>query len=607
MADRSRDAAIRNHLEQALVTFTDDARAEQHTYWPGFAVYCMEVAVGFIRMHTDMTGVAPKGISRDALQAKTDHATNSITYREIKEYVSGAKINPDVQDFLAFVNGNLDPKIVQAEEKAARAAEEIETLRQVVLNEKSKTNVMDRHMQDNMKDLKSSVRKIESMCMADGAQLNLIHRLLDQMIQQKLMVFQKYLSELNELKDAQENEEVIGKINDLMKLFKTAGEGMDLGSILAEIKIRNDQHLETITNLRAENERLGKDNEQLQKVVERLEQNSSGLLLTPEMEVALDEIAFCSENVEKFSEHTKKFENFFQNPAFRDIMDRFGILGEKLKHVFEYTRNSMILIYCFRTVQTYRGDITLKNIINKSIKFIKERLRPEDTKFYVSMISLCLGFGDLNRFSRFKQRMNDKSIEFEKCPFWVLSDAGTSGDKWQLYLGVKDSDVDPRSSKCVTFIEFLQQRHELEMVQHKHLIIHLYRVLVMLNSTAQGVLKRHLSIIRDCISATCGIQNLDALINLGDLNVFFEKIISEDATAGVFPYMLFHSGHYNQWLDKDSYPTKCLSKKITGVVADPSDPNYELEDLDSLVDIVQACMRGFPNCKHYSDFLLPDD
>jgi len=194
MADRLRDTAIRNLVEQALVTFTDDAHAEQHTYWPGFALYCMEVAVGFIHMHEKYLGRPPDGISRDALQAKTVHASSSITYREIKEYVSRTKTNPDVDALKAYIDGSLDPVIQGAQEKAAQAAEEVEELTQRLMREQMKTSVLDRHMKESMADLKLSVRRIEQMSLADGTQLNLIHKMLDTITKEKLAVVQKYLS-----------------------------------------------------------------------------------------------------------------------------------------------------------------------------------------------------------------------------------------------------------------------------------------------------------------------------------------------------------------------------------------------------------------------------
>ncbi len=324
----SSDFHVQVDLMNALIAFTNNEH--QLRSWNGFAIYCMEIAVGFINTYKTEMGSAPPGIQQDALDQKQMESSRSLTMRQIKEFVNGTRVNADLQTLLTHFKGTQNRHVttantastaaqnaltaetaakIQAQNDLAVAQREIARInveltaaRNDLVTARQSQGALNTSLTAQIKRLEdafNSMKASHDSAMSDMARsqsssmgkIDLIKQSIERSEAKKIEVNQRFLTELESMRSSSAIPVIQTRIQTLIDMIKGSTEitnsTLIVQNLQSEIQRRDTEITQKqteiaqkdsqLSRLAADNQRISSENTQLQNDISSLQVQNAQL------------------------------------------------------------------------------------------------------------------------------------------------------------------------------------------------------------------------------------------------------------------------------------------------------------------------------------------
>lgn len=272
-----RDLHIKTDVVSALKAFA--TTREQQEHWNGFAIYCMEIAAGFMHAYKQNTGREANG-QKPAELAKLSDLTE-LSEAKIQGFVSGSKVHDDITKFVEAIGKGDQNKMLQ--EESERKAKELKKMQKLLDDEKKRNSEALSFLKDKMDESVRSMEKFAEEQEKATKNANYIESTMTAM-HKAYMVSLSNLDQImrnleHELKNAAPPEQIERMVQNIAFFVK----GIDIESQalmqsqLRELGEKNTALEQVISDLKQEKEAL---NAEISKLKTQLESTGAGFSLS---------------------------------------------------------------------------------------------------------------------------------------------------------------------------------------------------------------------------------------------------------------------------------------------------------------------------------------
>jgi len=592
------DSHIQEDLMTALATFADAPLEIQ--YWNGFAIYCMEIAAGFIQAYNDELGTIPPGITQAELERKQRESTTTLTRAAIKSFAKGTAVHPDVAAFLAHFRGHKHTAITKAEADKKKAEDDAaKALREALEARRARTQ-LERSIDGKLTAIQTALAGVSAAQARElaGLQTSVAGlstaqtRKLDQleaetraitaavaeMERKRAEVTARFMTELGALKTAATERETRSSIDRLMQMF-AGSESVDSASSGAQRQAARIGALEAekgrqdarITQLEAEKGRHEARIAELQAEVGKLQADlaaaraapgpagpagasgagpagasgagrGGGSLSTAAAGFLADYAALCQETGEAEC-----------GQAFAKTVDysEFDSLGQdnrkNIETVMNFVRRFKPLLWCLETFLSKYPSSRTVIIVSELSKKLKKWNQKKD-QIVMDMLYSVLGFGRQEAaFSYVRSRNAATGLEVIKSPFLAVKTQRRGGNVEQYIVQIDTSEV-PSLNECKNFTNFEMLVADYRKCADSCFIFHLFCLLVLAlqgNTVAADQLDNYIIPIV-CTRLNIDVSGLQALLT--KYSAIVGSVAVRTPPVAKFPYFLVHEGMYCQEL-----------------------------------------------------------
>ena len=576
----AQDHTLRVDLMSALVAFTSSE--EERRYWNGFAMYCMEIAAGFINAYKIEFRSPPPGIDARQLEKKQMDNSHSLTRAEINAYVQGGKVNTDFQAFMNRLNGDAHPSVKQAQENLKKAEDKKRKAEQEQRIAREQQKILRESVESQLNALQQAIsrlaqaqqttsqiftqNKTESDSLRDkllelqrGTQVDIkgMAAQLKRLEDKRTKVAQAILEEVDRLKamtdgsNLDETNEILGSI-----------EGMLRGSEVVETSEENLQRLSAeIEMKKGEIKRLKMDiktlNTQIAELKEALEQaqlalqrgdrgggasaGSAGAASIPAevTDVMTKLCALAKEDANETDVNSALTEKLKWTAFVNAFNEEFA---EQMKEIGTFVKKQRFLLKAIKRFQKeYNEDFSV-NLHRNIREDLKKSSRGDQN--ILTYFDSVLGFGIVKKavdFFGIIQREDHIELSKNVCLKLVNSGADLRSMDFTLTSEDVGSDVESRKK----FRNLAEMEHVVRLFKQASdqcLIQHLYILLKLAVAGTQ-------------IDASQVTTYLDRIvsertkIDFSDIqripNILSIQTVCSGSSPRDFPYTLFHKGIYN--------------------------------------------------------------
>lgn len=569
----SLDTGIRLSTEKALMTFTDTD--DQRHYWSGFAVYCMEVAVSFIKTYQHVIGGNPPGIGTDALKTKYQHATERITVREIRNFVEGGALNEDFRGLFDVLQGKLHPELERSKTEMEDKNKQIDKLTEDLQRAEEQVTLYERQIVDSIGKLANDILRINQSQTQYTGEIRKLNETLQKMKEDKQQLARHYIDEMKELKAAQADEDIKARIQKIIDMMY-GGDSI--------------QSIETsVRDAIADNRRLVQRNGELEREIADLRRQSDqhpgaggGLALTPEDEAWLQTLIGLTANTEDASEEIEKL---LDAPLKDTELKSFGPFQQAMETVAKYVKTSRPFILAMRRFQE---DVESEDVITCNRKHRGLLTKKLTTRHWMTqMFSCLLGTGKSGNFQALTQEYLDQSLSLQEYPYLKLTD-----QPLRLVVG---TDVNP-PEEPQSIPNFIRNVAKLTIVRYQKLVLHMFNMLRLVHTNNLIPTADTYKVLTNVVIC---IFSEDILVGDEKSPVDIMKLMEDNGSPRIclnvlshalvanFPYHLFHSGFYIDLPGDDQL--QALRKRIEGV--DPVQRKRDIPNVTMPVKNVTSIVK----------------
>jgi archaellum component FlaC len=543
-------------------------------------------------------GHSPPGLDRDRLQEKANYVTSHMTFKEIKEYVAGRKMNDDLQALRNHMQGSLHPRLLEADSKMKEMEDEIQRLQQELERERNKINAIMQNMRISVDSIAADVNEIKSEKHEDRSLLKSMDGTLKRMLKEKVLVITKLTDMIDRVAAAGQDDDIRKALGEIKGIVLQNSEGLDLQSIVRDLQALKDERTERIDERDEELNALIQENNKLRSELRAIHESGGGFHITELEKSTLNLLKLLTEKIKDINDtQDDTWKKFLETPMDPETFRKMKNLGEFIGPIYEYMRRSLAFIRSMVVVKENIKGKHLSKLYEDGSKLLKKAI--DGDSFYKPLFDCILGFGGEKRYDIYKQKRTD--IKVNNTPRLCIQAGGDDeSDKSMYYLDLTFERSD-KADDALNFTEFEARRHDLEMIRYKHMIMHLLYMLNLFNGQNYS---DHVKAMNLAVEMMLSLESVgESFPSLNDpLGAHIKTIILKPTkTDPKFPYVLFHSGLYKKWLSDKEYE----EIRVNHGQDDGTGGKRESNIVAYVIETMEYCMTKFPNCESQSSMILP--
>lgn len=579
---------VRYDLMSALVEFTKNH--DERLYWNGFALYCMEIAVGFVILYEEQFRSPPPGLSPSLLQTKQEDASHRLTVESIKEFVEGRKLNPDLKHFYEQLTGKLHPRIVTEQEKSSQAEakmkqykaekeKEIENRIKLVdsfasqLKEiKTCLASIDTHQSETTRKLSSDTEKLKQEILKSTATMVAAHKEgthetdrivagIERIEKRKKETSDKLISKVEEIQTAIGTEDPMqlkSRIVKLMEMLKgseaveTRGDMSDRLQSNSELWHRKFEESEaSCKTLKSDLDAKTTEISNAKLRIAELEDQVKGLekRVSSNVGAATDPIALFSKEPqdimkycyelsidEDYSEEAwKKYQDMIEQQIDFNAFSNFG------KQIMRYMKNIVRTVVFYRKLMMvfdeYQHRIEEENSVSVFTDILGRRTLDEEVREYFVLLH---GFHSYENFKEYFQHNAKSGLDVRKNIFLAIDRIGNDSMD-DRFLKIMSSDT-KITIPVKDVMDFETSKGQLERTMDHCLIVHLY---ILLKEVLHGNSinkEKTLETLARVIKIRLNVPSIEFIMK----NPMSQNMVKicQGTDHKKFPLLLMHSGVY---------------------------------------------------------------